>query len=144
MLPDHPKILFQNSFTAEIAALPLIKSDVVDAARQTGWSSDNLGRLELVLEEGALNIIRYAYPETIGEIVITLIALEGGMLLRLEDSGIPFNPVSVPSPDLKAAPEERPIGGLGIHLMKSIADGMEYRRTSKRNILDIILNQKDN
>jgi serine/threonine-protein kinase RsbW len=142
MVPDGRRILFLRSFPADFAALPQIRSEVLDAARQAGWGGDNLGRLELVLEEGALNIISHAYPDRTGEIEITLIALGAGLLLRLEDGGIPFDPVSAPVPDLGTAMEERPIGGLGIHLMKSIAEGMEYRRESERNVLDIMLKQQ--
>jgi len=139
ILPGSSQCLFNRNYPAEIAALPRIKSEVLDAARQSGWSGDNLGHLELVLEEGAVNIINHAYPENNGEIVITLIAVEGGLILRLQDSGIPFDPASISVPSLDAVAEDRPMGGLGIHLMKSIADGIEYRRENDRNTLDILL-----
>jgi len=139
ILPGSSQCLFNRNYPAEIAALPRIKSEVLDIARQSGWSGDNLGHLELVLEEGAVNIINHAYPENNGEIVITLIAVEGGLILRLQDSGIPFDPASISVPSLDAVAEDRPMGGLGIHLMKSIADGIEYRRENDRNTLDILL-----
>ena len=139
ILPGSSHCLFNRNYPAEIAALPRIKSEVLDVARQSGWSGDNLGHLELVLEEAAVNIINHAYPENNGEIVITLIAVEGGLILRLQDAGIPFDPASISVPSLDAAAEDRPMGGLGIHLMKSIADGIEYRRENNRNTLDILL-----
>lgn len=142
MASDTSHTLFKQSFPAEFASLPRIKSDLLDVAQRAGWSGDNLGRLELVLEEGALNIINYAYPDGIGEIGITVAAVGGGLLLRLEDSGIPFDPFSAPLPDLGAAAEDRPVGGLGVYLMKSIADGMEYRREGEKNVLDITLKLK--
>lgn len=139
ILPGSSHCLFNRTYPAEIAALPRIKSEVLDIARQSGWSGDNLGHLELVLEEAAVNIINHAYPENNGEIVITLIAVEGGLILRLQDAGIPFDPASISVPSLDAAAEDRPMGGLGIHLMNSIADGIEYRRENDLNTLDVLL-----
>ncbi len=140
--PRNSQLIFNRNYPAEIAALPLIKSEVLGAAQQSGWSGDNLGHLELVLEEGAVNIIKHAYPENSGEIVVTLIAVEGGLILRLQDFGIPFDPASISVSGLDAATEDRPMGGLGIHLMKSIADGIEYRRENDRNTLDILLKSR--
>ena len=137
--PRNSQFIFNRIYPAEMTALPRIMSEVLDAAQQSGWHGDNLGHLELVLEEGVVNIINHAYQENSGEVVVSLIAVEGGVMLRLEDAGIPFDPASISVSDLDAAAEERPIGGLGIHLMKSIADSIEYRRQNDRNTLDILL-----
>lgn len=142
MSPDSSQILFNGSFPAEVTALPRIKSDILGSARQFGWSGDNLGRLELVLEEGACNIIHHAYQEKTGQIKISLVAVDDRLLLILQDKGIPFDPTSASVPDLNEVPEKRSIGGLGIHLMKSVAEKMEYRRDRDRNVLEITLNQK--
>lgn len=142
ILPESSHFLFSGAFPARTSELPRILSDILGTARRTGWSGDNLGRLELVLEEGAMNIISHAYPEGTGEIEVSLIAVEDGLLLRLADTGIPFNPDSAPSPGLGTPVEERPIGGLGLHLMKSMTERMEYQRKGDKNMLDILLKQK--
>lgn len=142
MFPGPSQLLFKNTYPAEQAALATIKSGVLGAAIEAGWSGDPLGRLELVLEEGAVNIIRHAYPHQAHQIEVSLFAVEERLLLIIEDSGIPFDPVAFARPDLEALAEERPVGGLGIHLMKSMAEKMDYRREGDRNILEILLNRK--
>lgn len=139
MPADSPRPLFQQRYPAELAELPRIKSEVRAAARLTGWSDDNLDRLELVLEEGVVNIISHAYPGCSGEVEVTLMPAEVGLLLRLEDAGIPFDPVSAPLPDLDASADKRRIGGLGIFLMKNSSEAFSYRREGGNNVLDIVL-----
>ncbi len=131
--------IYHKSYPAELDSLAQIKSDILGSARQAGWGDESLGRLELLLEEGAMNVICHAYPEVPGQLEITLALCSGGLLLRLEDTGTPFDPTAAPAPDLEAPTEEREIGGLGIHLLKSLAEKMEYRREGGRNILDIML-----
>ncbi len=56
---------------------------------------------------------------------------------EIVDSGIPFDVLSVPPPDLDAPVMERPTGGLGIHLIKRLTDSAAYRREGGRNILEL-------
>jgi len=55
--------------------------------------------------------------------------------VEVEDDGRQFNPLELPEPDLEKKLEERPIGGLGIHLVRNLMDELEYRRTHNKNIL---------
>ena len=55
------------------------------------------------------------------------------------DDGLAFNPMSAPAPDLDAEIHERPIGGLGVHLVRELAQRIDYTRTRGRNILKVIL-----
>ena len=55
----------------------------------------------------------------------------------VEDDGLPFNPLEAPEPDLDSPIETRQIGGLGIHLVRNVTDGLEYRRNEGRNRLVI-------
>lgn len=137
-----PEPIFHQSFPAVMEAWPAMRSGVLEAARLAAWGDDDLGRLELLFEEGALNIINHAYAGEEGEIEIALFPVDEGVLLRLSDSGPPFDPVSAQTPDLDAPTEERSIGGLGIHLMKTLAERLEYRRENGRNVLEIVLKQQ--
>ncbi|MEG0378795.1 MAG: ATP-binding protein [Eubacterium sp.] len=89
----------------------------------------------IILEELAVNIVNYAYGDTPGEIEMTLGLSEDKTTLRLtlSDSGTPFNPLAKSDPDLSLSSEERPIGGLGIFMAKSLADTFEYDYRNQQN-----------
>ena len=60
-------------------------------------------------------------------------------MIEISDDGQPFNPLKdAPKPDLEAALEDRPIGGLGIHLVLTMMDEMHYRRENERNHLTLV------
>ena len=60
---------------------------------------------------------------------------ETGAEVEVEDDGLCFNPLDAPEPDLTGPIEDRPIGGLGIYLVKNIMDELDYRRREGRNCL---------
>ena len=90
----------------------------------------------LALDELLTNIISYGYSDT-GEHVIrlSLTLRPGGLDIVLIDDGSPFNPLDAPSPDNTVAPEDRRIGGLGIHLVRKTMDSAAYERRGGKNIL---------
>jgi serine/threonine-protein kinase RsbW len=57
------------------------------------------------------------------------------MILTIEDDGPPFDPLSLPPPDVTASLEERRVGGLGVFLVRQMMDEVSYQRTGKRNQL---------
>jgi anti-sigma regulatory factor (Ser/Thr protein kinase) len=101
-------------------------------------SADDVMSINLVLDEVVLNIIRHGYDDE-GEHQIHLtLALDGADLtIRVEDDGRPFDPVKAPPPNLDLPLEERPVGGLGIHIVRSIMDTVEHRRSGGRNVLTL-------
>ena len=94
---------------------------------------------QVALDEVLTNIIDYAHPEhPVSLIAIHVSTPPGGLEITIEDNGIAFNPLeSDADPDLEQSLEERPIGGLGIHLVKSLMDTLEYRRQNNRNRLTL-------
>jgi anti-sigma regulatory factor (Ser/Thr protein kinase) len=89
----------------------------------------------LALDEIVTNVIRYAFDDRERHAILVGLALEGGQLTAsVEDDGRAFDPLSVPPPDIEAAIEDRPVGGLGLHLVRSLMDSVEYRRENGRNI----------
>ena len=90
----------------------------------------------LALEEILVNVIRFGHPEGGQHEILVWLSLEEGYVIAIvEDDGVPFNPLEAPEPDLYSPIETRPIGGLGIHLVRNITDGLEYRRNEGRNRL---------
>jgi sigma-B regulation protein RsbU (phosphoserine phosphatase) len=94
--------------------------------------------LNLALEEILTNIISYGYTDTEQhEIRVRLSMRPGEVKAEVEDDGQSFNPLAAPEPHTAKALEERTIGGLGIHLVRTLMDGLEYKRQADRNILTI-------
>jgi anti-sigma regulatory factor (Ser/Thr protein kinase) len=72
------------------------------------------------------------------EIHVSLQTEESDFRIEVQDDGLPFNPLEHPLPDLSAPLEKRPIGGLGIHMMRKSVDRIEYRRADGKNILVLV------
>jgi anti-sigma regulatory factor (Ser/Thr protein kinase) len=91
----------------------------------------------VALDEVLSNIVKYGLAGGDAQRQIDLeLALEGGVLeLTVEDDTVAFDPLSAPAPDLTLPLEERPIGGLGIHIVRMSVDEMVYRRDRGRNVL---------
>jgi serine/threonine-protein kinase RsbW len=95
--------------------------------------------LQLALEELLTNISSYGYtgPEE-HPIRIRANLLGAELHIEVEDEGIPFNPLAHPPPDLTLPLAERPIGGLGIHMIRKSVDQLDYRREGQKNILVLV------
>jgi anti-sigma regulatory factor (Ser/Thr protein kinase) len=92
--------------------------------------------LELALEEVLTNIVSYAYADSREhEITVSLEVRSGEVRVEVEDDGQPFNPLEAAEPDTAGPLEDRPVGGLGIHLVRTLMDGLEYTRQGDRNRL---------
>ncbi len=104
-----------------------------------GLTKKELNQVHLVCEETLLNIINYAYPDKTGDIEISYQIDTGSKEITLQfcDGGVPFNPLSVPEPDVDAPIEERDVGGLGIFLVRKIMQDVQYRRQDDKNILTL-------
>ena len=94
--------------------------------------------LTLALDEVLTNVICYAYPAQGGHAVDVILQVTGGQTVQAEvwDDGAPFDPLhQAPEPDLEADLDDRPIGGLGIHLVREMMDEAYYERVSDKNRL---------
>jgi anti-sigma regulatory factor (Ser/Thr protein kinase) len=98
-----------------------------------------VNELDLVMEEAIVNVCRYAYPEgKLGMMTVTYsIPAQGGLSVEIADQGIEFNPLSAAPPDLTVNLGERPIGGLGIFLLKTLATSLTWRREDGWNRLTV-------
>ena len=126
---------------AEISSLPRFTDFVRCAAKAAAFGERALGQLELVLEEILVNVIHYAYPEGKPGAIEVRYVVEGGntMFVQVIDAGQAFDPLAKNPPDLRLSLAERPVGGLGIYLVKQFAHMVEYRRIGNRNILSFRL-----
>lgn len=110
---------------------------VASALRIPGRETD---KLLIAADEIFSNIAAYAYPDGGGTVEVRLAKNADGTELSMTfaDRGIPFDPTEVKPPDTAAPPAARSIGGLGIHIVRNLMDGMAYRRTADgRNLLTL-------
>ncbi len=95
---------------------------------------------DLALEECVTNVISYAWNDGREHWVILrfLTDPQGGTAqAEIEDDGRAFNPLNAPPVDISQPLETRPIGGLGIHMVRQLMDQVAYRRQNGRNILTL-------
>lgn len=124
---------------AKLENLNAMLEFIIEEARNKRFDDKKIYQVRLVAEEVLVNIISYAYPGKNGDIEITLMPEESkGLKVEVRDSGIPFDPLSRPDPDINAPIEERDIGGLGVYLMRKLMDEVNYKREGDRNILTFI------
>ena len=119
--------------------LPVVLDDVEKFCHAGGLATETGLEVRLVAEEMLTNVIKYAHVAS-GERIVELELAISSEAVRMEfrDTGPPFNPLDVPPPDLKSRPEERGVGGLGLHLVKSLVDDAAYSREGNTNVLVLI------
>lgn len=101
-------------------------------------SSDDLFALNLSLEEVLTNVIHYAYdPGTEHTFDLRLTLDDALLTVEVEDGGRAFNPLDRADPDIDQPLEERPIGGLGIYLVRQLMDEVHYCRQADHNLLTL-------
>ena len=121
---------------AKLENLEAMISFIKKSAEGLGLDAKKVGQIQLAAEEILINVINYAYPDTTGDIEITCSARDGaGLAVSIADSGIAFNPLELPEPNINTPVAERKIGGLGIFLVRKTMDQVTYTRQDNRNIL---------
>ena len=103
-------------------------------AEEAGLSEERAYALDLCIVEMVSNIVDYSYRGRPGEIRLELALGPGTAILTITDEGPAFDPLSVPAPVAPASLDDATIGGYGIHLVRSSADGCEYKRIEGRNV----------
>ncbi len=130
-------LLLQN----DIQQIPQLADFIETIAEESGISQALAMSLNLALEEAVTNVILYAYPDgTEGLVDIEAIIRKHQICFNITDSGRPFDPTQVAEVDTTLPLEERPIGGLGIHIVRSIMDEVSYNREDGHNFLRLIKN----
>lgn len=94
-------------------------------------------QIDVAIDELFSNIAYYAYSSGTGKATVEFELKDGMAVIRFIDSGVPYNPLEKPDPDVTLSAEERAIGGLGIFLVKKSMDDMSYEFRDGQNILTI-------
>ena len=114
-------------------------SDYVEECAD-GWGLPPKKKFGLLvaLEEAFVNVCGYAYPEGTGEVELSCEGDADSFVLEIADKGLAFDVLSLPDPDITLGIDDRPIGGLGVHLIRTLSDSVGYRRENDSNILRMV------
>ena len=108
---------------------------------ETGCSAQAKMQIEIAIDEIFSNISRYAYQQEIGTVTVRLETIDDPLriLLTFMDNGMPYNPLKKEMPDTTSLPaNKRPIGGLGLFMVKKTMDSVTYSYENGKNILSIL------
>ena len=134
----------QRSITLpnDISTISQLSEFVETVCEEKGLDMALTMNLNLALEEAVVNVMSYAYPDSQGDVKVDIMIDDQKVISTLTDSGIPFDPTQKGDVDTTLPAEERPIGGLGIHLVKQIMDKVSYQYVGNQNILTLEKNIK--
>ena len=109
-------------------------------ARDCGLADDERARLLVILDELFTNVVEHGYGVRVaaGSVAVTLGLRHGLLTIVFVDDGPPFDPLAQSGPDLDAPAEQRPIGGLGIAIVRAFVDRARYCRKGDRNHLHLV------
>ena len=121
---------------SKIDNLPEIEDFVFETLKCFGADSSIVDRVQLAMDEAVTNVIKHAYAGGSGKLRVSMKSEGDELIITLTDWGKPFDPNTVPPPDLESDLEHRRAGGLGIYFMKKLMDEVTYSfETDKGNRL---------
>lgn len=129
---------FSKIITNNLEELLVLAEDVELFAEQTKWSPAVTMQINLVIEELIVNTINYGYSDArVGSIQITIKSTTQRIVLEIKDDGDAYNPLQNDMPDTTLEIEDRPIGGLGIFLVKNYMDTFDYAYSEGHNCMNL-------
>jgi anti-sigma regulatory factor (Ser/Thr protein kinase) len=125
---------------AEHAELTRLQAFADGFAHECGLPDDERSRLLIILDELFTNTVTHGRGRHSagGRVAVALAWRAGRLRISFVDDGQPFDPLAFRGPDLEDATEERGIGGLGIHIVRSLVHQARYRRQGDRNHLHLV------
>lgn len=122
----------------DISEIARLNEFIEEIGNEFSLSPEVVFNLTLVLEEAVVNIINYAYPKEDHESIYLSAKLHNdSIMLVLTDTGKEFDPTMAPEADITLSADERPIGGLGIFLIRQIMNEVKYERIEGKNVLTL-------
>ncbi len=127
------------SIETRLEELDRLAASVEDFAREQDWPLDLTFQVNLILEELWLNVVNHGHENGEHVVEIELTSEAESLTIEITDDGKPFNPLeNAPIPDVTAALGDRSIGGLGVHLVRTMMDEMRYSREDGKNHLILV------
>ena len=133
----HKSITLHNN----VSQVPELNNFVKSVGEQLNLAPALMSQLMLAVEEAVVNVMNYAYPMgTVGDITITATGTSQYVKFIIADQGKAFDPTQSGEVDTTLTAEERPIGGLGILLVRKLMDTINYERIDGKNVLTLTKN----
>ena len=130
------------NYKADISNLPLFRKFAVDACQKLKVDEEKIERFKLAVDEICSNIILYGYKNLEpGNIKLRIRKLNNEIIVEIEDTGHPFNPELIETPNLSDNIDEREIGGLGLFFVKEIIDEIDYQNKDGMNCISLKIKQ---
>lgn len=130
-----------ESYQPVLSNLPIILEFIEDRMNDAKVSGKTVMQVCLAVEEIVTNIIFHGHlaPQALIDVVFT--NAPEAITICIADQGIPFNPLTVDTPDINASLEERDVGGLGLFFVKQVMDRIDYKRVGDKNYIYLIKNK---
>ena len=122
----------------DISEVPRLTAFVDAVCEAVGFNPTVTMQMNLAIEEAVVNVMNYAYPRgKKGDVTIEALSNDVRLKFVIIDSGTPFDPTVHADVDTTLSAQERPIGGLGIHLVRQMMDSINYERVNNLNVLTL-------
>ena len=120
----------------DLAEVPRLLDELEGFCTARGLPAPSASGLNVALDEALSNIVLYGFRDGgQHQICVDLRVLPERLVLEIRDDGVAFDPLQAREPDLTLDLDHRPIGGLGLHFMRSVLDDIAYHRADGWNIL---------
>ena len=129
---------FEMTIGSDIGEIPAVSERLEGAMASHRFGPDEILDTQLAVEEVITNIIVHGYQKAGCTIHLSCRFTRNQIEIQLADSAPPFNPLSVPEPELDGDIDKRGIGGLGIYLVRRVMDEISYRYEDGNNILTLV------
>lgn len=126
---------YQTDLEDPNTAVPQLAQFLTEIAEKENLSFEVENAMQLAGEEAVVNVITHGYKGAPGMIAVHCQVADGLVVLTICDEAPYFNPLTIPPADVDAGIDERRIGGLGVHLIRSLMDDVRYQQTDKGNCL---------
>jgi serine/threonine-protein kinase RsbW len=127
---------FQITRAAELESLAVFRQFISDCCTSSNVPDGAVFDLKLAVDEACTNIIEHGYKGMDpGSIILALRVEPDRALVQITDFGHIFEPADAPKPDIEAALEDRPLGGLGLFLIYQTMDNIDYQSSEEGNTL---------
>jgi serine/threonine-protein kinase RsbW len=131
---DQPVTL---TIRSDIAEIPQVSARLEELMLASGFPPEAILDTQLAVEEAVTNIIVHGYGDAAGGIRVSCRVSPEMAEITIIDTALPFDPLSIPEPDIDGDVDERRIGGLGVFLIRQVMDGLSYRYEGGENILTL-------
>ncbi len=123
------RLLRSITLPNDVQTIPQLTTFIDEVCEALEFNAGQTMEMNLAVEEAVVNVMNYAYPEgTVGTVQIDAEANEERLKFTITDYGAPFDPTTYAKADTTLSAEDRPIGGLGIFMIRQYMDSINYER----------------